>query len=70
MPLTEKIYSIDEVVPAAEEKPVCYIQVCGEKVLEVNPDCAWDVDRVFVDYTVGDAPHEVLVVVFKRKEET
>lgn len=67
MSIIQNTYSIEEVIPEKKEQPVFNIRVEGEEVLTVNTDCSWEVDRVFVDETIG-TPHEVLVVVFKRKE--
>lgn len=67
MSIVEKNYSIQEAVPEKKDKPVGDVWVCGEDVFAVNPDCSWEVDRVFVDNSVGK-PHEVFIAVFKRKD--
>lgn len=65
MALVERDYSISEVVPEKEEMPVGHVGVCGEDVFAVNPDCSWEIDRIFVDNT---NVHEVFIAVFKRKD--
>ena len=65
MALVERNYSIEEVVPEKEEVPVGNVGVSGEDVFAINPDCSWEIDRIFVDNT---KPHKVFIAVFKRKD--
>lgn len=67
--VNQKSYSINEITPIDAKFPFAKIEVGGEEVLTVNQLSSWKIDRTFIDYRLDDKPHEVFVVVFKRKEE-
>jgi hypothetical protein len=63
----QKSHSITEITPT--EFPFTKVEISGEEVLTVNQLSSWEIDRIFTDYRWNDRPHEVFIVVFKRKEE-
>lgn len=63
----QKSHSIVEISPT--EFPFTKVEISGEEVLTVNQLCSWEIERIFTDYRWNDRPHEVFIVVFKRKEE-
>ena len=68
--INPKPHSIMEINPIdADESLINKVEISGEEVLTVNQLSSWKIDRIFTDYRWDDRPHEVFVVVFKRKEE-
>ena len=64
----EKLHMIDEISPSNSGKPFTKIIISDDEVMSVNPESAWEVDRIYTDYAPKNE-HEELIVVFKRKEE-
>lgn len=64
MSLREEFCAINKITCSS---PVTKVIVSGDEVMRVNPESAWEVDNILVDYSADENPHEVLVVVFKRK---
>lgn len=48
------------------DDPITRIIISGDEVMTVNPDSAWEVDRIYTDYAPRNE-HKELIVVFKRK---
>ena len=67
--VNQKFHSISEMTPIDAKVPFTKVEISGEEVLAVNQLSSWEIDRIFTDYRWDDRPHEVFVVVFKRKEE-
>ena len=67
--INPKPHSIMEIDPIDAKSPFTKVEISGEEVLTVNQLSSWEIDRIFTDYRWDDRPHEVFVVVFKRKEE-
>ena len=65
MAITNKLHILDE---ARSDNDVTRVFVADDEIMQVNPDSAWEIDRVLSDYQWGnDLPTE-LIVVFKRKK--
>ena len=67
--VNEKFHTIDEISPRDGDPAFTAVFIGGEEVLKVNQDSSWEVERVLTDFAFRRKNHEVLVVVFKRKEE-
>ena len=65
----QKYHSINEITPIDAKCPFTKVEISGEEVLTVNQLSSWEIDRIFTDYRWFDRPHELFVVVFKRKAE-
>lgn len=65
----QKWHTIGEIKPVDGDRPFTGVILGDEEVLRVNEEASWEIDRVFTDYRWDEKPHEVFVVVFKRKEE-
>lgn len=49
------------------DDPITRIIISDDEVMKVNPDSAWEVDRIYTDYAPWNE-HKELIVVFRRKE--
>ena len=66
--VNQKWHSIREFTPSDDRFPFTSVTIDEDEVFAVNKESSWEIDRVFTDYRWDSMPHEVFVVVFKRKE--
>lgn len=50
------------------DEPITRVVISGDEVVTVNPDSAWEINRVYTDYTYMGEPHKELIVVFTPKK--
>lgn len=67
--MNEITFPITNILPD-NGQTITSININGEKIFEINPDCSWEIAEVTTDYT-GDSytPHRLLVVGFRRKRD-
>lgn len=69
--MTDPIHTfrtIDEISSGDKDKPFTGVIIDGKKAFDVNPQSAWEVDRIYTDFVPVYEPHGTLIVVFKRKD--